>query len=158
MIKLCFICIISMVSCVYNGFCYSSKPICVGLKVGVAHVHRSRKLNKGSSRFSIADSRGMPQFVHARVISRAFNPYTCVESNWFASLVRALATISRVTLLTFRVLARDTHSSVNFELSCTVTKAMCLYNLYLCSPKCFCSWVVYIFASFLGFKIAFYFK
>ena len=81
MIKLCFLCILSIVSCVFKGFCYSSKPICVGLKVGVAHVHQSRKLNKGSSRFSIADSRGMPQFVHARVISRAFNPYMSVESN-----------------------------------------------------------------------------
>ena len=116
MIKLCFLCIIYIVSCVYKGFCYSSKSICVGLKVGMAHVHRSRKLNKGSSQFSIADSRGMPQFVHARVISRAFMS----ESNCFASLIRALATISRVTLLTFRVLTRDTHSSVNFELSCTV--------------------------------------
>ena len=65
MIKLCFLCIICIVSCVTKGFYYSSKPICVGLKVGVADLHRSRKLNKESSRFSIADSRGIPQFVQA---------------------------------------------------------------------------------------------
>ena len=92
--------------CIYKSFCYSSKPICVGFKVGVAHVHRLCKLNKGSSQFSIADSRGMPQFVHVRVISRAFNPYTSVESNRFVSLVRALTTISRVISQTFQVLAR----------------------------------------------------
>ena len=115
MIKLCSLCInIYRFMCIY----YISKPICVGLKVSVAHVDRSRKL---SSRFRVSLIRGMPQFVHAQVISRAFNPYTSVESNCFASLVCALATISRVILLTFRVLARDTHSSVNFELSCSVS-------------------------------------
>ena len=128
MIKLCFLCIITIVSSVYKGFYYSSKPICVGLKVGMADVYWSRKLNKGNLRFSIADSRGMPQFVQVWVISLAL---TSVESNCFTSLVRALTTISRVTLPTFRVLARDTHLSVNFELSCTVGK----YKLCSCSTS-----------------------
>ena len=137
--------------CIYKGFCY------MVLKwVWHMYIDHTGYVNKGSPRFStIADSRGMPQFVHtpvlkngplaeylesinqsitqAWVISRVFNAYTRVKSNWFASLIHALATISRVILQTFRVLVRDMHSSVNFELNCTVSTYM--YKSIFCNNE-----------------------
>ena len=89
--------------CVYKGFCYSSKLICVGLKVGMSHVHQSRKLKEVHNfrlsliqdachslctlqygRMALGGVSGVKtnqSINQARVISRVFNAYTSVESN-----------------------------------------------------------------------------